>query len=238
MINCIIDGNFILNKNIYPLIKTNQLYGYLHRSLENTLNKFSSMYAFDNIYFISDMGKSWRTELYPEYKGNRIKDESIDWEFIFIAYNEFKQSLPKNIKVLELEGIEGDDWIYHITKLSNKTGYSNIIISNDYDLKQLLYKCPENKWINIMINEFANREKVFLPNGYELYLNHLKKNKSNDPFELDDYDSIYQFLDNLIIKREPVITNSIESIFTKIISGDKIITNNNPCSNLLPLKRK
>ncbi len=231
-LNLLIDGNFLLNKNIYPLLKTNQLYGYLHRSLENSLNKFTSLYTFNNIFFISDKGKSWRRNIYPNYKANRIKDESIDWEFIYIAYEEFKQNLPKNVKLLELDEIEGDDWIYYITTKYNQQNYSNIIISNDYDVKQLLYKCPENKWINIMINEFSNREKIFLPNGYDLYMNNLKKNKSNDPFELDDNDSIYTFLENLILKREPIASIANESVFTKIVSGDKSDNIVSPLKNI------
>ena len=44
-------------------------------------------------YFISDSKSwSWRKSIYDEYKGNREKDTTIDWDFIFSVYSEFKNA--------------------------------------------------------------------------------------------------------------------------------------------------
>ncbi len=64
-------------------------------------------------------------------------------------------------KILETPGIEGDDWISFITETSNKEGISNIIVSNDYDIKQLLKFDINDNWINIMTNEIFNKTKLF-----------------------------------------------------------------------------
>jgi len=222
MINLIIDGNFLLNRLVFPLAKANQLYGLLHKSLEKSVNNYRTWYPFNNIFFVSDSKASWRKNLYSEYKANRKKDADIDWEFVYIAYDEFKQSLPKHIKILEQESIEGDDWIWGIVKQSNKLGYSNLIMSNDYDIKQLIDKSISDKsWINIMSNEYFGKEKVFVPDSYEVYLDRLQSNRSNDIFNLDDNAQLYNFLESFILKRDINVVNNLESLFIKIVSGDK-----------------
>ena len=219
--NLLIDGNYILHKNIYPLQKANQLYGMLHRSLETTLSTYRNWYPFDNIFFISDSNESsWRKEMYHDYKGNRKKDDTIDWEFVYIAYNEFKQSLPKHVKVIEGNNIEGDDWVWYIANKYNIIGDSNIIVSNDYDIKQLVKSNIDPFWINIMVNEIWGKEKIFLPLNYKLYLNNIKSNFSNDIFDLNDNNSLYSFLDSFILKREISIVDPKEALFLKVISGD------------------
>lgn len=182
------------------------------------------MHHFSNIYFVSDNKGSWRKKLYSDYKGNRKKSEEIDWDFISTAYNEVKDDLPKNVTVLEKESVEGDDWIYQIVKMGNKEGYSNIIISNDYDMKQLLEVSinEDSSFINIMSNEKFNSEVVFLPNNYEVFLNDLRdKSELNDLFTLSDDAENLNFLRNFIEKREIKKVDSSKELLLKIISGDK-----------------
>lgn len=222
MLNLIIDGNFLLNRFVFPLVKANQLYGLLHRSLEKSISNYRTWYPFNNIFFVSDSSGSWRKKIYGEYKANRSKDSEIDWDFVYVAYDEFKKSLPKHIKVLEQDLIEGDDWIWGVVKKSNELGYSNLIISNDYDIKQLIdLSISDKSWINLMTNEFYGKEKVFLPTNYHLFLDYLNNNKSNDIFNLDDNQQIFNFLESFILRRDINIVNNLESLFVKIVSGDK-----------------
>lgn len=222
-INLIIDGNYILNKNTFALNKMKMLYGELQNSLERSLDTCKSWYHFDNIYLVSDSGKhSWRKKLYPEYKGNRSKSEEIDWEFVFTCYNEFKDTIPPNVELLEEDMVEGDDWISYIVHESNKKGFSNIIVSNDYDLKQLINFSLDKMAINIMTNEMFNREKVFLPQNYSVYISQLRReSKVVDLFNLNDDNEFLNFLNKFIEKREIHESLSVECLITKMISGDK-----------------
>lgn len=220
-INLIIDGNYILNKNVFTLHKYNSLYGELHDSLTRTINNIRSAYHFDNIYFVSDSGVSWRKNVFADYKGQRKKSDDIDWEFVYTAYNEYKEGLPKNITLLEESYIEGDDWIYKIVELSNQKGYSNLIISNDHDIKQLINFSSSPLYLNLMSNEMFNREKVFLPENYQVFMQALtESSQTNDLFNLSDDAEILRFLKRYIELREPNIVNSSESLIIKLIMGD------------------
>ena len=111
LLDLIIDGNYILSKLVFTLHKNNLLYGALHKSLENTVNNYRKWYPFTNIYLVSDSKeKSWRKQITTEYKATRKKDTDIDWQFVYTAYGEFKQSI-QGCKILEAPHIEGDDWI-------------------------------------------------------------------------------------------------------------------------------
>jgi uncharacterized protein (DUF111 family) len=106
-LNLIIDGNFLLHKLVFPLINTKTLYGDLMNALNVNFSKFVDMYPYHQIWFVSDSKKSWRKNVYPEYKENRVRDDSIDWEFIFNTYTEFKNSLDiHKYTVVEELGIE------------------------------------------------------------------------------------------------------------------------------------
>jgi len=221
-INLIIDGNYILNKNVFTLHKYNVLFGELHESLEKSVNNFKSLHFFDNIFFVSDSGTSWRKNLYSEYKAQRSKSSDIDWDFVYTAYKEFKSDLPPNITLLEETYIEGDDWISQIVLESNKEGYANVIISNDYDIKQLVRFSTSPLYINIMSNEMFNSEKVFLPKNYELFMQKLmEKSNEVDLFELSTDSETLAFFKRFIERRDPHLVDDKEVLITKIISGDK-----------------
>ena len=138
LLNCIIDGNYILSRLVFTLHKNNLLYGALTQSLENTVTNYKKLYPFTNMYLVSDSKeKSWRKTLNSNYKANRKKDSDIDWGFVYKAYDEFKQNL-KGTKLLESPRIEGDDWIAYLVQKTNDMGQSNFIVSNDHDIKQLI----------------------------------------------------------------------------------------------------
>jgi len=154
----IIDGNYILSRLVFTLHKNNLLFGALHKSLENTLNNYRRWYPFANIYLVSDSKeKSWRKQLTKTYKATRKKDNDIDWSFVYTAYDEFKQSMRGLVKVLEAPTIEGDDWISFLCDKANLEGRSTIIVSNDYDIKQIVCYGLDPLFINIMTNEMHNK---------------------------------------------------------------------------------
>lgn len=217
----IIDGNYILSKNTFTLHKHNLLYGGLHRSLENTVNNYRKWYPFANSYLISDSKeKSWRKGLFTEYKAGRKKDTDIDWGFVYNTYGEFKHSMSGLMRVLEAPSVEGDDLISFLSSKANSEGRSTIIISNDHDIKQILNYGIDPLYINIMTNEMYNKEKVFLPKNYQIFLNKVSKLNNDDIFNLNDNSDFLNLMNKFINKHEINEIDPIESLFVKIVSGD------------------
>ena len=187
LVDLIIDGNFILSKLVFTLHKNNLLFGALHQSLENTIKNYRKWYPFANIYLVSDSKeKSWRKQLTSAYKATRKKDSDIDWNFVYQTYGEFKESIQPTCKILEAPHVEGDDWISFLVEKANIEGRSTIIVSNDYDIKQIVNFGLEPLYINIMTNEMFNKEKLFLPINYQTFLNKVSKLPNDDIFNLND----------------------------------------------------
>lgn len=217
----IIDGNYLLSKLVFTLHKNNLLYGSLHKALENSVNNYKKWYPFANIYLVSDSKeKSWRKQYNSDYKGTRKKDNDIDWDFVYIAYGEFKESIKNTIKVMEAPLVEGDDFISFLVHKANKKGRSTIIVSNDYDIKQLVTYSLEPLYINIMSNEMFNKEKLFLPINYQVFLNKVNNLPSDDIFNLNDNTEFLLMIQRFIKKYEVNEIDAIESLMIKIIMGD------------------
>lgn len=216
----IIDGNYILSKLVFTLHKHNLLYGGLHKALETTISNYRKLYPFKSVFMVSDSKeKSWRKEITGNYKSNRKKDSDIDWIFVYQAYDEFKSSL-KGIHVLETPRAEGDDWISFLVNKENSIGVSTLTISNDYDIKQLVIYSLEPLFINMMSNEMYNKEKLFMPKNYQVFVNSLSKLSNDDIFNLNDNNEFLSFVNRLVDKYEVNEIDNIESLLIKIISGD------------------
>ncbi len=218
----IIDGNYILSRLVFTLHKNNLLYGALHKSLENTVSNYRKWYPFANVYLVSDSKeKSWRKKLTKTYKSNRKKDSDIDWAFVYTAYDEFKQSMKSTIKVLEAPTIEGDDWISFLCNKSNSESRSTIIVSNDHDIKQIVSYGLDPLFINIMTNEMYNKEKLFLPKNYQIFVDKVSTLPNDDIFNLNDNSEFLLLLNRFLSKYEVNEIDSMESLVIKIISGDQ-----------------
>lgn len=220
VLNCIIDGNYILSRLVFTLHKNNLLYGALTQSLENTITNYKKLYPFSNVYLVSDSKeKSWRKSLNSSYKANRKKDSDIDWAFVYKAYDEFKQNL-KGTKLLESPTIEGDDWISFLVHKTNDMNQSNFIVSNDHDIKQLIKFNLDSEWINFMSNEMYNQEKIFLPKNYQIFLNKIGQKNNNDIFNLNDNSEFLSLMNRFVNRYQLSEISNLESLLIKIISGD------------------
>lgn len=218
----IIDGNYILSRLVFTLHKNNLLFGALHKSLENTINNYRKWYPFSNVYLVSDSKeKSWRKKIMSNYKSTRKKDTDIDWNFVYNAYSEFKDSMRGVIKILEAPHIEGDDWISFLVNKANRNSRSVVIVSNDYDIKQIVGYGLDPLYINIMTNEMYNKEKLFLPKNYQIFLNRLSKLPNDDIFNLNDNSDFIGLLNRFLNKYEVNEIDPVESLLIKIISGDQ-----------------
>lgn len=228
-VSLIIDGNYILKKTVPILHKTNSLYGKLHSSLLRVFQNNRQLHHFGKIYLVCDpRSQSWRKSAYPTYKANRKKNEEIDWEFVFIAYEETKQELKElypSLVILEGENIEGDDWITFLVNKENALGNSTLIISNDHDIKQLLTVSIDPLYINLMYNDMSEQATAFFPKGRELF-----KYKHGNLFDDSFFSTVYQtsgyesgiieLMDKLSLTSKVVEVSPYLSLLQKIIMGD------------------
>ena len=134
----IIDGNSLVNRAFYALpllanaegIYSNAVFGFV-----NCLVKLISENNPDYLVVAFDHArKTFRNELYNEYKGTR-KETPTELKPQFAILKEMLVSM--GIKCIEQEGIEADDIIGTITRLS---GIENYIITGDRDSLQLINK--------------------------------------------------------------------------------------------------
>lgn len=112
----------------------------------STMRSLARSYKCGRIIVAADKGaSSYRRGIYPEYKGNRVKEDQTEKEkqdFIeFIQGYEEALALAEEegLTVLRYKGVEADDIIAYIAKHRDKLGFNNIwIVSSDKDLDLLL----------------------------------------------------------------------------------------------------
>lgn len=221
--NIIIDGNYMLMRAVFILHKLKTLYGDLETLLLNDYNNLTNGFPFTVIYFISDSKISWRKNLYSEYKGKRKKEEKIDWEFVFDTFEKFKENIKHrhNCLLYQIDPFEGDDIIAHIINENNKEGLSNLVLSNDSDIHQLVRFSTVDNYINMMYNHKFQNEKLFVPQNYSIFLKHVEDTTEGDIFDLDDSNlDFINYFDKLTSKAKIEEVNPEESYFRKIVSGD------------------
>jgi 5'-3' exonuclease len=223
-INLIIDGNFLLTKNAFVAHKNKILYSELETIMVKEVKTLSELYTFDNIYFVSDDKYNWRKKIYGDYKAKREKDSEIDWPFVFETYENFKKNIInfKSIKQIQVGNAEGDDIIAYIVRKSNEKGYSNLIISVDGDLYQLLDYDLNKGFINIMFGHKMSDDRIHLPENYKVFFDFAET--SSNPatlFNMSDDEEMIDFLKNISHRGQIVEKNKELELFVKIISGDK-----------------
>ena len=220
--NLIIDGNYQLYRSVFILHKLKTLYIDLETLLLNDYNNISNAYPFNLIYFISDSKRNWRKNIYPEYKGKRKKDMDIDWEFVFEIFDKFKESIKHRHNCLQyqIDPFEGDDIIAHIVNETNKEGTSNLIISNDGDIHQLLKFNVSENYINLMYNHKFQNEVLFVPKNYSIFLKHIEDNTVGDVFDMDDDIDFINYFDKITSRAKITQVDNEESYFRKLVAGD------------------
>jgi 5'-3' exonuclease len=224
MNNLICDGNYLLYKNVHTLHKLNRLYGDLWNALDNNITKYTSMNKWDKVILVSDSNKkSWRSKYLTQYKSHRVKNTDIDWDFVFKTYNDWKESHKEDMIILEEDHIEGDDWITSVILKMNKKGKSNVIITSDQDFLQLInYKLNKSKsWINIQIVDTLGKETIYVPEGWQLFLEEFENNRNTDIFKLDNSCENVSFFNRILNNWQYTEINPYEQLFRKVIQGDK-----------------
>ncbi len=107
----------------------------------NTLRLYRTKFVseFGELILCCDDRKSWRKELFPNYKASRKKTRSaapIDWDNLYECLNQLKEELSEwfPYKVLQVEKAEADDIIAVLVELANER---TLILSSDKDFIQL-----------------------------------------------------------------------------------------------------
>ena len=134
----LIDGYSIINRAFYGIrdltnsegLHTNAIYGFL--------NIFFSTWAKvcpDHVLVAFDVKqKTFRHELYPEYKGTRKKMPDELMEQVPVLKEVLK---AMHISTVELPGYEADDLLGTYARKALENGYDVVILSGDRDLLQL-----------------------------------------------------------------------------------------------------
>jgi len=107
----------------------------------NTLRLYRTKFVseFGELILCCDDRKSWRKELFPNYKASRKKTRSaapIDWENLYECLNQLKEELTEwfPYKVVQADKAEADDVIAILVGLANER---TLILSSDKDFIQL-----------------------------------------------------------------------------------------------------
>jgi 5'-3' exonuclease len=219
--NLIIDGNFLLNRLVFTLVKDNLLYGALERSLYSSFETYTRLYPFKKVFFVSDeKSSSWRKEFYQSYKSTRKKNTEVDWEFVYDIYEQFKKGVVsrRNI-VLTGQEIEGDDWIGYCISKTNSLGESNFIITNDHDVCQHICMSLEPLYVNVFTNDLYSGRKFFVPQNLSLFEQQLEM-QGNDLFDMNDNNEFLTLLSTYKQISTVVEVDPVRSLVEKIISGD------------------
>ncbi len=89
----------------------------------------------DYIAVAFDVGRTFRHETYPEYKGTRLKMPDVLWGQI----ERIRQIVHAfNIPIFELEGYEADDVLGALARQASQQGVETLIVTGDTDTFQLI----------------------------------------------------------------------------------------------------
>ncbi|AVH85376.1 hypothetical protein RsoM2USA_448 [Ralstonia phage RsoM2USA] len=129
--------------------------GLLLHSAFQTINKYYKAHRPDQLVFAFEGGGNWRKTYTssPEcvrkvaYKGNRVRDSSMD--YIFALMQSFKDVMHEHTSIpcIATPGMESDDTIAGYVQMFTGMGDTIIILSGDKDFIQLL-KHPDVVLIN------------------------------------------------------------------------------------------
>ena len=223
----IIDGNWLLMSRLGMMMgdfaKTlppeylekakNEMIDFVAQSINKIINYWGP--RIDNIMMVQD-GGSWRKTLpkpslvTEEYKGNRVADEDIAWNYIWDALKTLCQNFTTNhITCVTEKNIEGDDWCWYWSKYLNRVGINTIIWTSDADLKQLVQKdAITNAW-TVWFNDRAG---LVLPESMQ----------HSDMDVLLNFDAVDPWIDE-VCKRVGTsqYINPDDIVMTKVICGDQ-----------------
>jgi DNA polymerase-1 len=168
----IIDGHALIYRAYYAFIRrplitskgenTSALFGFM-RMMVKLIREENPEYL---VCVFDPKGRTFRHEIYPEYKANRMKAPQD-----LLSQSELIKTLVEQLGIpkIEFEGYEADDVIGTLTESAKEKGFSSIIVSGDKDVLQLVDEKTTVMAAKKGISEVdsINREKVLEKWGVE-----------------------------------------------------------------------
>ena len=233
----VFDGNFFLHRIYFvgQKIKTGKPFNFIDEldadknlllwklsiDFASEIKRFEGV--INRVVYTVD-SSSWRKKyLDSQYKANRVKSESINWNEIYNVHTEFVNALEKQgVTVSRIQQAEADDLIFAWTSFLNQQGQNCIIISGDNDLLQLVNHDTSSSANTIYYNKFDKDLHVFPK--FQSWLDIEEHATTNDIFNLP-VDLITNTKQNLrdVIKTNKMKShevNVMEFLFRKILIGD------------------
>lgn len=189
----------------------------MSKSISLVLTRFEGI--IDNVVLVCD-GQSWRKKvpkpksLEADYKGTRVRDEDLDWNYVFKSLQVLEENITKKgFTVSHTFNAEGDDAIWFWKSYLNKNKVNCVIWTSDNDLKQLV--SYDNGVFTVWFND---RYGVFMDD---------KMNQQQDELEMfmmDAQNAGANFiLESFSNQAETQVSyiNPEDVVMEKIICGDK-----------------
>lgn len=193
-----VDGHNLFHRQINmanPALGIDSMIGMsFHLIIQSMRKEYSAWGGTHTVFYLE--GRSWRKDVYPEYKANRkvafaqqTEKEQEDHLLLVEAFDDFVEYLDTktNITVLQNPRAEADDMI--AVFIESHPDDKHVLISSDSDFYQLL------RYPNVMIYDpikdiQIRRDGIFDDNGNRLEFSitsgaKIKVGKQNDEFVMD-----------------------------------------------------
>ncbi len=122
----------------------------------NMLKSLFKQYPSEKVVVVFDAkGKTFRNDLYPEYKANRPPMPDDLREQIAPLHKIIK---AMGLPLIAIEGVEADDVIGTLSRLATEAGLQTIVSTGDKDMAQLVNQ--NVSLINTMTNQYLDIEGV------------------------------------------------------------------------------
>ena len=233
MISVVIDGNYFFFKafsifSSYGSKQPGEVLGneqdrgiFMRKIITDLCHSLNQIPVNGHVVFCKD-SRSWRKDLKIErvdYKGDREKDEKVDWGCFFDLMDEFGKYLELNGYIYSsVKGAEGDDLLWFWNKKLRESGHNVVIFSGDKDSHQLIDE--ENGIWTICWNGNSKNNKIFCPPNWSE--NYLDKEEEVSIFNMDlSHDEEKDKMKKLAASAALEKTNPEKIIFEKILTGDK-----------------
>lgn len=189
----------------------------MSKSISLVLTRFEGI--IDNVVLVCD-GQSWRKKvpkpksLEADYKGTRVRDEDLDWNYIFKSLQVLEEEVTKKgFTVSHTFNAEGDDAIWFWKSYLNENKVNCVIWTSDNDLKQLVSYDDGvfTVWFNDRYGVFMDDKMNQQQDELEMFMMDSKNAAAN--FILESFSNQAETQVNYI--------NPEDVVMEKIICGDK-----------------
>lgn len=189
----------------------------MSKSISLVLTRFEGI--IDNVVLVCD-GQSWRkkvskpAKLEADYKGTRVRDEDLDWNYVFKSLQVLEENITKKgFTVSHTFNAEGDDAIWFWKSYLNEKKTNCVIWTSDNDLKQLVSYDDGvfTVWFNDRYGVFMDDKMNQQQDELEMFMMDSKNAAAN--FILESFSNQAETQVNYI--------NPEDVVMEKIICGDK-----------------